>query len=301
MPDFTPTTLTLASSTPETPFVIVLHQRDRTPAGYFRPEATVTVRPALRTSGLLAALPPEDAKSLLLLLTFVTANGWCRPALPELAAAMRVGEGKARARMRRLAEFPWQGRPLVTEVGGAAGLTSYAPSPAVIRTEQAAPEPPLAPPPLPPSASRDAIIAHSRALYATPRAEVERGIAERMGWGPPAFAEDDPAVAEGKREAYRRMTDLGVPKEQALDLLARFDVERVGRQLDWLPHRNAKSPARFLAAAIEHDYEAPPVVRLQQSPAPNDGPEPALHSEPDVDAPLAGEPSAPSTNEQGGP
>ena len=300
MPDFTPTTLTLASSTPETPFVIVLHQRDRTPAGDFRPEATVTVRPALRTSGLLAALPPEDAKSLLLLLTFVTANGWCRPALPELAAAMRVSEGKARARMRRLAEFPWRGRPLVTEVGGAAGLTSYAPSPAVVGTEQALPEPPQAQP-LPQPASRDAIIAHSRALYATPRAEVERGIAERMGWGPPAFAEDDPAVAEGKREAYRRMTDLGVPKEQALDLLARFDVERVGRQLDWLPHRNAKSPARFLAAAIEHDYEAPPVVRLQQAPVQASGPEPARHVSPDADTSYAGETSAPSTSEREGP
>ena len=154
MPNFNHASFTSPSHTSpsqgtDTPFVIVLHQRDRSPGGDFRPEATVTVRPALRTSGLLAALPPEDAKSLLLLLTFVTANGWCRPALPELAAAMRMGEGKARARMRRLAEFPWRGRPLVTEVGGAAGLPSYAPSPAVVGMEQAAPEPPPAQP-LPP-------------------------------------------------------------------------------------------------------------------------------------------------------
>ena len=121
-----------------------------------------------------------------------------------------------------------------------------------------------------------------------------------MGWGPPAFAGDDPAVAEGKREAYRRMTDLGMPKEQALDLLARFDVERVGRQLDWLPRRNAKSPARFLAAAIEHDYEALPVVHLQQAPAPNDGPEPARRvlPAPGAESPSEGETSAPSTKGQ---
>ena len=260
-----PPTPTPEGTAGEHPFVIVLHQRDRTPGGYFRPEATVTVSRALRTSGLLLALPPEDVKSLLLLLTFITANGWCRPALPELAEAMRVGEGKARARLRRLAEFPWQGRPLVTEVGSETGLVSYAPSPAVVGQRQAPPEPPPAQNPLPPAAGRETIVAHSRALYARPRAEVERDIAERMGWGPPAFEEDAPAVAEGKQEAYRRMTDLGMPREQALDLLARFDLGRIGRQLDWLPHRAAKSPARFLAAAIEGDYEAPPAVRSRQT------------------------------------
>ena len=79
-----------------------------------------------------------------------------------------------------------------------------------------------------------------------------------MGWAPPAFEGDEPAVAERKRRAYEKMTDLGMAKEQALDLLARFDVERVERQVGWMPYRGAKNPARFLAAAVVGDYEAPP-------------------------------------------
>ena len=82
-----------------------------------------------------------------------------------------------------------------------------------------------------------------------------------MGWGPPAFAGDDPAVAEGKRRAFKAMTDVAMPKEQALDLLSRFDLGAVESQIAWLPQRSAKNPARFLAAAIEGGYDRPPGAR----------------------------------------
>ena len=85
-----------------------------------------------------------------------------------------------------------------------------------------------------------------------------------MGWGPPAFEGDDPAVVEGKRQAFTAMTNLGMPKDQALDLLARFDLGEIERQVSWLPQRNAKNPARFLAAAIEGSYEPPLGVRPRQ-------------------------------------
>jgi len=58
-------------------------------------------------------------------------------------------------------------------------------------------------------------------------------------------------VAEGKRNAYRALTNVGMPKEQTLDLLGRFDLGAIERQIAWLPIRNAKQPARFLAAAIK--------------------------------------------------
>ena len=84
-----------------------------------------------------------------------------------------------------------------------------------------------------------------------------------MGWGPPAFAGDDPAVAEGKQRAFQAMTNLGMPKEQVLDLLSRFDLGEVERQIAWLPSRGAKNPARFLAAAIEGSYDRPLALRRQ--------------------------------------
>ena len=113
------------------------------------------------------------------------------------------------------------------------------------------------------AAGREAVIAHSRAQYAKSREEVERQIAEMMGWGPPAFAGDDPAVAEGKQTAFKAMNNLGMPRDQALDLLSRYDLGEVERQIAWLPSRGAKNPARYLAAAIEGSYDMPLSLRRQ--------------------------------------
>jgi len=117
-----------------------------------------------------------------------------------------------------------------------------------------------------PRAGRDVLIAHSRARYATPRAEVEADIARRMGWGAPAFEDDPPEVAEEKRSLYNKLSEQGMSKSQALDVLSRFDLTVVRRQLEWMPHRAAKNPSRYLHAAIENDYEAPVAVRVRQEP-----------------------------------
>lgn len=127
--------------------------------------------------------------------------------------------------------------------------------------EIADPEPPHAAPARTPG--RDAVVAYSRARYAKTRAEVEAQIGEMMGWAPPAFAGDDPAVAGGKRKAYKAMTDLGMPKDQALDLLSRFELGGIERQITWLPSRGAKNPARYLVAAIEGNYGMPQALRRQ--------------------------------------
>ena len=250
----------------DAPFVIEHQQEDRGSGGTFRPSARLILTDRVRTSGLWRTLTPEDFKTLLLLLTFVTPNGWCRPTLPELADAMEVSHGKAQARMERLLRTSWQGQPLATLLPRPDGLDAYLPGrPLVAREDaQAPPEPSQAAPARTPG--REAVIAYSRARYAKTREEVEAQIGEMMGWGPPAFAGDDPAVAEGKRQAFQAMTDLGMPKDQALDLLARFDLGAVERQIAWLPSRNAKNPARFLAAAIEGGYDQPLSLRRHMGP-----------------------------------
>ncbi len=246
------------------PFLVEHRQEDRTLDGSFRPAARLILTPALRTSGLWAMLPPEDLHTLVLTLTFVAPNGWCRPTLLELAEAMRVSQAKARARVERLAGREWEGQPLLTRLSRPDGLDAYAPGRQVVGREEAS-LPPIhahtAPPP--PVAGKEAVIAQSRARYAKTREEVEAQIGAMMGWTPPPFAGEDPAVAEGKRRAFKAMTDAGMPREQALDLLSRFDLGDVEKQLAWLPSRNAKNPARFLAAAIEGGYDAPLALRRQ--------------------------------------
>ena len=254
--------LIVSESSQEALFVIEHHQEERALSGTFRPSARLILTERVRTSGLWRALTPEDFKTLILLLTFVTPNGWCRPTLPEMAGAMEVSHAKAKARLDRLLQLQWQGQPLAALLPRPDGLDAYLPGRNLLVHEDIAPpEPPQAAPIQTPG--REAVIAYSRARYAKTREEVERQIGEMMGWAPPDFAGDDPAVAEGKRKAFKAMTDLGMPKEQALDLLSRFDLGAVESQIAWLPQRNAKNPARFLAAAIEGNYDRPLNLRRQ--------------------------------------
>ncbi len=248
----------------DAPFVIE-HRQEDSRGGTFRPSARLILTERVRTSGLWRALAPEDFKTLTLLLTFVTPNGWCRPTLLELADAMGVSQAKATSRLERLTRTHWRGQPLAELLARPDGLDAYLPGRRLVAHEDAPPpESPQAP--LARTAGREAVIAYSRARYAKTREEVERQIGEMMGWGPPAFPGDDPAVAEGKQRAYKAVTDVGMPKDQALDLLGRFDLSAVERQIAWLPSRGAKQPARFLAAAIEGGYDMPLALKRQAGP-----------------------------------
>ena len=243
------------------PFIIE-HRHQDSAGSTFRPSARLILTGRVRTSGLWQALAPEDFANLILLLSFVTPNGWCRPTLPELAHAMNVPAAKAKGRLDRLVRGTWQEQPLVELLARPDGLDAYLPSRRLVAHEDVgSPEPVQAASAQTPG--REAVVAYSRARYAKTREDVERQIGEMMGWSPPDFAGDDPAVADGKRRAFQAMTDTGMPKEQALDLLGRFDLAAIESQISWLPQRSAKNPARFLAAAIEGSYDRPLALRRQ--------------------------------------
>lgn len=246
------------SALPDTPFVIV-HQERHLVSGNssFRPMAQMLITPALRTSGLLNALPPEDVKNLLTLLTFVTPNGVCAPSVHELAHAMGVSIAKVTARMERLTVFQWQNEPLVYFLARESGLDAYTPSRSLAGSVHEVAEErdesytvlPYQP------ASREEVIALSREKYARPREEVERQIAELNGWEVP---EEFATEAEKERNALlRRLCATGMKRGQANEILGQYPVEVIRRQLDWLPHRGARYPAKFLASAIVGDYDAP--------------------------------------------
>ncbi len=233
----------------------------------FRPAARLVLTSTLRTAGLWSLLPAEELRDLVLMLTFLTPNGRVQPTLPELAAAMQVSSVQARARMLRLSRRQWQGRALVRELTRQNGLDAYLPAHHVVSSYQEPEDIPQSPAPVPMEvrAGREALVAHSRSQYAAPRAVVEADIASRMGWGPPVFESDPPEIAAQKRLLYERLSEQGMTKNQALDILSRFDLSIVSCQLDWLPHRGAKNPSRYLQAAIESNYEAPVAVRVQQA------------------------------------
>jgi len=247
------------------PFVIEQYKSEQGVGGSFRPAARLLLTSALRTSGLWSALPPDELRDLTLLLTFLSPNGRVQPTLPELAGAMQASHAQTRARMLRLSRRVWQGQPLVVELNRQSGLDAYLPGRQLLGSYQT-PQAPAATAQTvltEPRAGRDVLIAHSRARYATPRAEVEADIARRMGWGAPAFENDPPEVAEEKRVLYDKLSEQGMSKSQALDVLDRFDLTVVRRQLEWMPYRAAKNPSRYLQAAIENNYEAPVALRVR--------------------------------------
>lgn len=248
------------------PFVIEQYRGEQGAGGSFQPAARLLLTSLLRTSGLWSALPPDELRDLTLLLTFLSPNGRVQPTLPELAGAMQASHAQTRARMLRLSRRVWRGLPLVVELNRQSGLDAYLPGRHILgsRQEQELPEATAQTVLTEPRAGREALIAHSRARYATPRAEVEADIARRMGWGAPAFEDDPPEVAEEKRVLYDKLSEQGMSKSQALDILSRFDLAVVRRQLEWMPHRAAKNPSRYLQAAIENNYEAPVSMRVRQ-------------------------------------
>jgi hypothetical protein len=234
------------------PFLVFLHQSDLRPDGSFRPDARLTVTPALRTSGLLLAIPAEELRTLLLVMTFLHPNGHVQPSLSELADALRLPQGMARIRLRRLERFQWQDRPLLHELRRESGLHAFVPSTGILGAENVVKSAPDTHPPIR-AAGRDAVVAHSRATYARPRKEVEEEMARLNGWKPINAPSGDPEADA----LVGRLVAAGLGRWEASGLIESFGKERVRRQLDWLPYRNARDPVRFLAVAVRDDYDPP--------------------------------------------
>ena len=250
------------------PFIVRLHRKEETKGGTFRPSASMELSPTLRTSGLLQALPAEDLKHLILLLTFLSPNGDCAPAISQVADALQTTETAIRARLAHLTAFLWQGEPIVRILPRETGMDAVTLSSHLIAFQHDPPASFNTRPPIT-AVGREAIIAHSRAIYARPRTDVEREIAEQMGWDYPATA-DEEAICTPVEYAVttlrRRLLTVGVAKEQADALLSRYELADIEQQLDWLPYRHAKIPAKFVVAAIMGRYEVPPMLRAATPP-----------------------------------
>lgn len=136
------------------------------------------------------------------------------------------------------------------------GLELFSPSPRVLTTRDTGEE--LGKPAVDTGSNhaatshRQAIIEHSRASHTKPRAEVEREVLKQLGLPEPETFDDSP---EG--ELRRRLYAIGMAQDAASALIEEFGLEAVIRQLDWLPYRGAKDPARYLAAAVRGHYAEP--------------------------------------------
>lgn len=237
----------------------VEHRQGNIRPTQFVPDTRLVVTPAFRTSGLLAALSDRDARTLLAVVTFLSSDGRFTGTARGIAAAIGVPERDVGSRLRSLMVLTFEGAPVLVEVPREQALPVYVPGPRLVRHVQEEPiSEATASDPAPVSTvSREVLIARNRERYSRSRAEVEQIVAEQLG-SSPLESEDSP-----QGETLRRLMAAGVFREDATRLIGSFPLEVIQQQLDWLPYREARLPARFLVAAIENNYD-PPVEVMQQ-------------------------------------
>jgi hypothetical protein len=270
------------------PFLIEVRQDRKQPNGSFIPAASLKLTEEFRTSGLLAALPPEDLKTLIYLLTFVSPEGHCSVTLTILTSAMKVSSAKVKQRMHRLAEFIWQGEPLIIETPHESGIFTYSLHPLLVAYEHLTVSKPFPTAPVP-RGSKVQVIEYTRNHYARPRSEVEKAIAQQFG--------QDPHETEEQRRLRYRLENVGLTTEQARDVIANYAADGIAQQLDWLPYRNAINPAGYLLAAVEGGYHEPKAIReqrmiLEQQYQADDEPKSEVSSEVSTDESTSAEPQA---------
>lgn len=239
--------------TRETPFVVT-HGRTGLRFGHFTPTATVRITSSLVRSRVIAELSDAQVRTLVAALSLLSPNGDVQVTAASVAAVLAVPEREAADRLQSVSKATPSLGPVLQARERGDGGTVYSPTVRLVshelgrtyRTEDAAGRRRPAR-----VASRQDVLAASRAAYARPRAEAERAVLEQLGH-PPEEADLTP-----RGEAYRALVALGVPRDTALGLLNEHPLESVQRQLQWLPERGAKSPARFIVAAVREDYGEP--------------------------------------------
>lgn len=66
-----------------------------------------------------------------------------------------------------------------------------------------------------------------------------------------------------ENELLGKLVEAGLSSRKALEIVNRFDQDRILRQVHWLPYRNARVPASLLVSAIEQDYEPPSLLAAE--------------------------------------
>jgi len=239
----------------EKPFLIEIRQDRPRPSGKFVPAASLKITEEFRASGLLHDLSPDDLKSLVYLLTFLSPEGNCSVSLPILTSAMRASSHQVKERMHRLSEFRFQDTNVITEIKYESGLYTYSLHPRLVAYEHLTISDPHPTSPII-TCSRQRVIDNTRKHYATPRAEAERMVAEQLG--------HDIPETEEQRKLRTRLENVGLTTEQATEVLTTYAVDIIAQQLDWLPYRKAKNPAGYLLAAIDGGYKEPRAIRDQR-------------------------------------
>jgi hypothetical protein len=173
---------------------------------------------AARRVGLLALLPAEAWHTLSALLSFTRRDGGRSFTLDQLAIALGQSREQAHERLEQLTQLDWHDGPLARLEHDPAG---------------------------------EVVGVHLAPIECLERIDPPASVS------PTAERPAEPAPPPAAPDLSPALAAVGLEAEQIEALLQHFPAERIRRQLDWLPHRQARNPAALLIRAIEQNWSAP--------------------------------------------
>jgi hypothetical protein len=233
----------------------------------------------IRTSGLLARLSPQDLQTLICLLTYADRSGRCVLSGRDVARSLDLSEKQGAERLKRLPQLRFRGKPLVAvEDSRRTSSARFArftrkryrilalPGLAIRRCKRYSGKRdtgsfpyqearfPLSPP-LPPGKTVNfppllrKPASGSRAVTAR-----GKGVAGNHNKATQQTGEDS---ERKRRDPLELLRDQGVSELTAMDIVRNYPQERIERQVEMLPYRDARDPAAMLVKAIREDWDAP--------------------------------------------
>jgi hypothetical protein len=255
----TPLPLYVIPGKPETALVIIQHCVGQ--------PTQLILSPNLRHSGLLRVMPLELLQVFIALLTFHDTMGEVKASVLMLSEALNLHPDQVEQRLHILSTYAFDGAGMVFETTLPSDEKGYSLSKRVGVPVDIAPREPALPTSQKPyrPVPREVIVERSRKKYGTPRAEAEALVAEQLGVMPP---ESLPEGSSG--DLYKAMLAVGIIDQEARNLLLENPLEVIESQIEWLPVRGARNPARFLSAAIRGNYAPPQSKGYDATGAKND-------------------------------
>ena len=250
---------------------------------------SVRIDRAVRSSGLLAFLSPEDFQTLVALLTFVDESGRCSLSARTLAQMLNLSEHQAQRRLKKLCEIRWHGKPLVMK-GNGRETGRFLPTgyrvmaveglkviPDFVSDETKDGTSHISKPngggsmedgSMGESGEQDADavplqvgtenLRKRKSASGTPDTDAQGVLPDNTRiTGNSCVGVNNINKKHTTKRVFDRLLDCGMSRSIASELLGKYPIERTARQVEMLPFRNAKEPAAMLIKAIKEDWAAP--------------------------------------------
>ncbi len=239
----------------------------------WRERVFVKLYVAARTSGLLAAIPDREWKTLCALATFMDPAGDCYPSQAEIARALGVNRCTAATRLSALSRFRWRGQTIVTRVRVRGGTGQFDRNRYTI---------------LPPAslsfggAGTRGRNGAASTVFGNPNMDVTNTGGADLG-SPNTNKnqknrtrsksnnktvsptdEDGTGSQEAGSDLVEHLLAAGVTRHVARHIVAQTPREAIERQLSYLPFRNADDPGALLVRAIQEEWAPPGSFRSTQ-------------------------------------